>query len=163
MDIGRALFDAWFDFTRPNAAPYRDAGGALVEAAIDAPRFDHDATGAPIGLLVETGAELGQADRVRLQPAAIGATEATVLHEWRAVDGTLQRRAWYSRDPQATVDACLGQASHHVRIGVVPGFRPNLGGWCRYRGADWQLTDLLGTGIDGEALADEEGRALIGA
>lgn len=162
MDIGRALFDAWFDFTRPNIAPYRDAGGAIVDAAIDTPRFDHDAAGAPIGLLVEPGAQLGQADRARLQSAAIGATDSTVLHEWRAADGTLERRAWYSRDPQATIDACLGQAAHHVRIGAVPGFRPNLGGFVRYRGLDWQLTGLVGTG-DGAALGDEEGRALIGA
>ena len=160
-DIGQSLFDAWFDFARPNVAPYRNAAGALVDAAIGAPRFDHDDQGAPIGLLVEPGEQLGQADRARLQLAAIGATPATVFHARREDDGSVTRRAWYSHDPQATIDACLGQAGHHLTIGAVPGFRPNLGGFARYRGADWQLTELIGTG-DGEAVGDEDGRALIG-
>ncbi|PAL25485.1 hypothetical protein [Sphingopyxis sp. GW247-27LB] len=162
MDIGQSLFDAWFDFARPTVAPYRDAAGDEVVAAIDAPRFDHDAAAASIGLLVEPGAELGQADRARLQAAAIGATKATVLHRRRTDDGAIVRRAWYTLDPQAVIDACLGQAGHHLSIGAVPGYRPNLGGFVRYRGEDWQLTDLVGTGT-GAAIGDEEGRALIGA
>ncbi len=161
-DIGQQHFAAWFDFLRPTVAPYRDAGGAIVDAAIDAPRFDHDAEGAPLGLLVEPGAELGQADRARLQVDAIGATVATVFHARLDAGGALCRRAWYSRDPQATIDACLGQAGHHLSIGAVPGFRRNLGGYVRYRGLDWQLTELLGTG-DGDALGDGDGRAMIGA
>lgn len=161
-DIGQALFDAWFDFARPTAADYRDADGALAEAAIDAPRFDHLADGAPIGLLVEPGDELGQADRARLQVDAIGATVATVLHARREADGTIVRRAWYSRDPQRTLDACMGQAGHHVAAGVVPGFRPNVAGFVWYRGFAWQLTDLMGTGIDGQAIADDIGHPLIG-
>jgi hypothetical protein len=162
MDIGQGLFDAWFDFARPTAAPYRDEDGAVATAPADAPRFDHDDAGTSIGLLVEPGDQLGQADRARLQSAAIAAIEATVLHEQRADDGSVTRRAWYSRNPQATIDACLGQAGRHLRIGAVPGFRPNLGGFVRFRGLDWQLTDLLGAG-DGRALGDVEGRALIGA
>lgn len=163
MDIGQSLFDAWFDFARPNAAPYRNGTGAAVVAPPGTPRFDHDANGTPIGLLVEPGEQFGQADRARLQPDAIGATEATVLHEWRGTDGSIERRAWYTRDPQATIDACLVQAVHHLRIGAVPGYRPNLGGFVRFRGDDWQLTELLGTGVVGEAVGDEAGRALIGA
>ena len=162
MDIGQSLFDAWFDFSRPNVAPYRDSDGVLQFAAINAPRFDHDVSGVSLGLLVEPGEQLGQADRARLQPNAIGATDATVLHERRLDDGAIERRAWYSRDPQATIGACLGQAGRHLRIGVVPGFRPNLGGFVRFRELDWQLTELLGVG-DGRALGDDEGRALIGA
>ncbi|UNU43619.1 hypothetical protein EAO27_13475 [Sphingopyxis sp. YF1] len=161
-DIGRQHFAAWFDFGRPTAAPYRDAAGAIVTAAIDVPRFDHDAAGAPIGLLVEPGAELGQADRARLQVDAIGATIATVFHERRDADGTIVRRAWYSRDPQATIDACLSQAGHHLRIGAIPGYRRNLGGFVRFRGIDWQLTELIAAGA-GAAIGDDAGRGLIGA
>jgi hypothetical protein len=165
-DIGRQHFAAWFDFGRPTAAPYRDAAGAIVTAAIDAPRFDHDGDGASIGLLVEPGDELGQADRARLQVDAIGATIATVFHERRDPDGTIVRRAWYSRDPQATIDACLSQAGHHLRVGAIPGYRRRLGasgaGFVRFRGADWQLTDLIAAG-PGAALGDDDGRALIGA
>ena len=162
MDIGQTLFDAWFDFTRPVAAPYRNAAGAIVDAAPDAPRFDHDVEGGPTGLIVEPGTELGQADRTRLQVDAIGATRATVLHARREDDGTIVRRAWYSIDPQAMIDACLGQAGHHLSVGAVPGYRPNLGGYVRFRGADWQLTGLIAAG-DGAVLGDDDGRALIGA
>ena len=165
-DIGQVHFAAWFDFTRPSAAPYLDAAGAAVIAPVNMPRFDHDAQGAPTGLLVEPGEELGQADRARLQVDAIGATVATVLHAFLDDEGHVRRRAWYSRDPQPTIDACLGQAAHHLSIGAVPGYRPRLGapgaGFVRYRGVDWQLIELLGAG-DGAALGDGDGRALIGA
>lgn len=161
MDIGRGLFDAWFDFTRPTIAPYRDSDGELVDAAVDVPRFDHDADGEPIGLIVDPGEELGQADRARLQADAIGATAATVLHARLDDDGAIVRRAWYSRDPQATIDACLGQAGRHLSLAAIPGFRPNAGGFVRFRGVDWMLTGLLGDG-DGGALGDDIGHALIG-
>ncbi|MCM3419046.1 hypothetical protein [Sphingopyxis alaskensis] len=162
-DIGQTHFAAWFDFVRPTIAPYRNADGELVDAAIDVPRFDHDEQGVPTGLIVDPGEELGQADRARLQEEAIGATESTILHARLADDGQIIRRAWYSRDPQATIDACLGQAGRHLSIGAVPGFRPNLGGFIRYRDVDWQLTGLIGTGVPGEAIGDDDGRALIGA
>lgn len=165
-DIGQTHFAAWFDFARPTTAPYLDAAGAIVIAPVNTPRFDHDGEGVAIGLLVEPGADLGQADRARLQVDAIGATIATVLHAFLDGEGLVCRRAWYSRDPQATIDACLGQAAHHLSIGAVPGYRPRLGapgaGFVRYRGVDWQLTELLGTG-DGDALGDGDGRAMIGA
>lgn len=165
-DIGRQHFAAWFDFGRPTAAPYRDAAGAIVVAPVNAPRFDHEAAGASIGLLVEPGAELGQADRARLQVDAIGATIATVFHERRDPDGTIVRRAWYSRDPQATIDACLSQAGHHLRIGAIPGYRRRIGapgaGFVRFRGVDWRLTELIDAGA-GAAIGDDAGRGLIGA
>ncbi|KTE24452.1 MULTISPECIES: hypothetical protein [unclassified Sphingopyxis] len=160
MDIGRGLFDAWFDFGRPTAAPHRNAAGAIVVAPVDAPRFDHDLAGKPTGLLVEPGAALGQADRARLQIDAIGATVATVLHALREDDGSISRRAWYSRDPQVTIDACLGQAGRHISIAAIPGYRPNAGGFVRYRGVDWQLAGVLDGGV-GTAIGDGSGRALI--
>lgn len=161
-DIGKTHFDAWFDFVRPTIADFIDASGETAEAPIDAPRFDHLVDGTPIGLLVEPGDAFGLADRARLQLDAIGATATTVFHARREADGSTIRRAWYSRNPQATIDACLGQEGHHLSIGVVPGYRPNLGGFVRYRDIDWQLTDLLGAG-EGAALGDDDGRALIGA
>lgn len=161
-DIGKTHFDAWFDFVRPTVAEFVDDDGDTVEAPIDTPRFDHLVDGTPIGLLIEPGDAFGQADRARLQPDAIGATVTTVFHARRAADGTIVRRAWYTRNPQAMIDACLGQEGHHLSIGAVPGYRPNLGGFVRYRDIDWQLTDLLGAGA-GAALADDNGRGLIGA
>lgn len=161
-DIGKAHFDAWFDFVRPTVAAFVDEDGAMAEAAIDAPRFDHLVDGTSIGLLIEPGDAFGQADRARLQLDAIGATVSTVFHARREVDGTIVRRAWYSRNPQATIDACLGQEGHHLSVGAVPGYRPNLGGFVRYRDIDWQLTDLIGAG-ESIALGDDDGRALIGA
>lgn len=161
-DIGQAHFDGWFDFARPVPAAYRDAGGVLVTAAVDVPRFDHDADGKAIGLLVEPGAALGQADRVRLQADSIGPVLATIFHARRLSDGSIERRAWYSRDPQATINACLAGAGHHLSIGAIAGYRANLGGFCRYRDVDWQLTDLIAADA-GRAIGDGAGRALIGA
>jgi hypothetical protein len=162
-DIGEQLFSAWFDFGRPNAAPFRNQFGQRVNAEPNLPRFDHDEGGTPIGLLIGPGPELGQSDRARLQLDAIGATKATVLHAIRENSGVIVRRAWYSIDPQATIDACLSQAGHHFSVGAVPGYRPNLGGFIRYRGANWLLTGVIGTGNQRQALGDDDGRALIGA
>lgn len=45
---------AGWSFSRASTAPYHDATGALVTAAIDQPRFDHDpVTHEPLGLLLE--------------------------------------------------------------------------------------------------------------
>lgn len=158
-DIGPQHFAAWFDFVRPAAAPARNAAGALVTIAAGQPRFDHDAEGRPLGLLIEPGAALGQADRARLQDAAIGAVRATVLHAIAPLGGGLHRRAYYTSDPQAMVDACLGLAGRHRSIAVIPGFRTNLGGFVRYRGLDWHLVRRIGDGTG--PVGDEAGRALI--
>lgn len=42
-----------FTFTRASTATYRDGNGVRQTAAIDTPRFDHDANGNPLGLLLE--------------------------------------------------------------------------------------------------------------
>lgn len=168
-----AQFDLAFAFARSEAAGFRNGAGALVTAAIDAPRFDHSAEGEPLGLLTGAGAELGGGDRVTIEPLMLpehvltgelpGDRDATVFHRFDAGAGE-QRRAWFTRDVTATIDALLHQAGHHLELGVVAGFRPNLGsfgsaGFVRYRGAVWQLPELLAAGAG--ALADPEDRFVI--
>ena len=168
-DLDQGDFDIAFAFTRPTAAAYRNPGGALVEAAIDAPRFDHLPDGTPRGLLVETGDQLGQADDVRLDalmlPEDLLSARVTVLHALDMGAG-LVRRAWYSEDAKATIDACLSIAGHHVSIGVIAGYRARQGsrfepGFVRYRRQSWALTRVLAASSIA-ALGDEGGRPLIG-
>ena len=166
-------FDLAFLFARSEAAQFRNGAGALVTAAIDAPRFDHSAEGEPLGFLTGAGADLGGGDRVTIDPLMLpvalltgelpGDRDATVFHHFDAGAGA-QRRAWYTRDVTATFDALLHQAGHHLELGVVAGFRPNAGsfgsaGFVRYRGAVWYLPELLG--VTGGVLADLSDRPLI--
>ncbi len=168
-DLDQSDFDIAFAFTRPTAAAYRNGAGALVQAAIDVPRFDHLADGTPRGLLVQPGDNLGQADRVRLDPLMLPedllAARVTVLHALDIGAG-LVRRAWYSQDAKATIDACLSIAGHHVSIGVIAGYRARQGskfepGFVRYRRRSWSLTRALAASASA-ALADDDGHPLIG-
>lgn len=169
-DLNQGDFDIAFAFTRPTAAAYRNAAGAVVMAAVDGPRFDHLADGTRRGLLVQPGEQLGQADRTRLDPLMLPedllSARVTVLHALDQGAG-LVRRAWYSMDAKATIDACLSIAGHHVSIGVIAGFRARQGsrfeaGFVRYRRQSWSLTRVLAASSIA-ALADEDGRPLIGA
>lgn len=164
-DLKQAQFGIAFDFTRPLAADYRNAAGAIVEAAIDAPRFDHDEAGIALGLLVEGGPYLGQADRARLDPLMLPedypGSEMTVLHARTLAGGSIERRAFYTRDAKAMIDALLNGAGHHRSVGVIAGFRENKGGFVRYRGQSWYLPELLATGA-GDLVGDGNGRALTG-
>lgn len=170
-----AQFDLAFTFARSEAAQHRNGAGALVTAAVDAPRFDHDIAGAPLGFLTGVGADLGGGDRVAIDPLMLpaalltgelpGDRDATVFHRFDTGSGE-QRRAWYSRDVTATIAALLHQAGHHLELGVVAGFRRNedgrtAAGFVRYRGEVWQLPELLG--VTGGVLADLEDRPLIRA
>lgn len=168
-DLDQRDFDIAFAFSRPNAAAYRNAAGALVTAPVDTPRFDFE-EGVSLGLLVETGAELGQADRTRFDPLmvpeALLTKRVTVLHALDMGSG-LVRRAWYSEDLTATLDALLSIAGHHAHIGVLEGYRKRKGsrfeaGYVRYRGQSWYLTRALSAG-PGLVLADDADRPLIGA
>lgn len=168
-DLGRAAFADTFTFTRPVAAPVRNADGAQIEAAIDAPRFDHADDGARLGLLVEAGAELGQGDRVRFdgdQLDELAGERATVLHARRLADGSIERRAWFTRDAVATLDAVLSQEAHHISVAALPGYLPakiSAGvAIARYRRLDWQLVGGIAV-APGIALGDADGRALIGS
>ncbi|MEZ5709716.1 MAG: hypothetical protein R3E02_10055 [Blastomonas sp.] len=166
-DLSQAEFDLAFAFSRPLAAAYRNGAGVLVQAAIDAPRFDHDATGAPLGLLIEPGSWLGAADRPLFDPLMLpddmAGREATILQEFDDGRGAELRRAFYTRNAVAAIGSLMRQAGHHRALGVIDGFAPNMGGHVRYRGQSWYLPRIVGTGMDGFALGDGEGHALIEA
>lgn len=160
-DLRQNELDLAFAFARSEPAPYRSFLGQLWTAPVDAPRFDHDAGGAPLGLLVESGSDLGLGDRLSLDPLILpaelveagdaGTREATIFHVFaREVavgqDETVEHRAWYTRNAVAAVDALMRQPGHHRSIGVIAGFRENLGGFVRYRGQVWLLTGYLAAG-----------------
>ena len=163
--LGPDSFAIAFDFSRSEAAAYVNAAGANVTAAIDAPRFDHDPGGVELGLLVTAGSDFGAQDRVTIDPAMLpvelltGAGEAATVFHWFDGGSGPQRRAFYSRAAQATIDALLAQAGHHLAIGAVPGFRPNKGGFVRYRGEAWQLPGIVTS--SGAGLLGQPGRALL--
>jgi hypothetical protein len=152
-----------FTFARPGEADYRDETGAIVTAAAGVPRFDHDEAGAMRGLLVEGGAYLGAADRISV-PAGDWeiAGVATVFHEVASPDGVIRNLALYTLDARATVNALLGTAGHHRKIGACAGHLRNLGGFVRYGETLWLLPDGIGDG-GGAFLADgaETARPLI--
>lgn len=173
-NLRQADFDLAFAFGRSEAAAYRDAAGALATAAIDTPRFDHDTARAPRGLLVSAGVELGGGDRVEIEPEILPATlfdfttptasDATVFH-WFApavaddADWLPVRRAWYTRNAKACVDALAAQVGHHLALGVVSGFRSNVLGAVQYRGYAWTVAGVLLAGD--AAIADAAGRPLV--
>lgn len=149
-----------FDFARTIVAPYRNASGLLINAAIDAPRFDHDEAGNRRGLLIGRGPLRGQHDALSVVAGAweiIG--KATILFEW-AEDDLIRSRALYSRSVRADVNSCLKIAGHLRMIGAVPGYLPNLGGYVRYRNRDWPLGVALDAG-GGAVMGDGAGRVII--
>lgn len=140
-------FGDTFDFSRARTAPVRGPDGALTEAAIDAPRFDHTAGGAARGLLVEGRPQTGQADLLTVKTGDWTVARGTVLHEYETPEGELRRRAWYARsDPRSTVNACLAAKGRHRRIAYVPGHLPNRGGEVRWRDRFWRLGAALSAG-----------------
>jgi hypothetical protein len=154
-------FNQTFTFSRPGVAPVRGPDGALTIAAANTPRFDHSSEGEPLGLLVEPGDLMGQADRCR---AIAGdwdnAAEATVLHEYLDPEGLLQRRAIYTIKVRATINALLSTVGHHRRVGAVPGYLKNAGGHVRFRDNDWQLPAAIATAAN-QVLEDAGGRVLV--
>jgi hypothetical protein len=133
-----------FDFARARVAALRGPDGLPATAAIDAPRFDHDAEGSPRGLLVEGRPEFGAADRLTVKAGAWETARGTVLHEYEAPDGEVRRRAWYARtDPRAIVDACLGVKGRHRLVAYVPGHLKNRGGEVRWRDRLWALGAMI--------------------
>jgi len=155
-DLTQDDFSVAFSFARSAAGSYRDAAGVVRSAAVDVPRFDHDEAGAPLGLLIAPGADIGEHDRIELDPFMLPedlvtgiddtTRRATILHAFTPAGETaLRRNAWYSRNTKFMVDALLRQAGRHQSIGVIEGFRINLGGLVRYRGHDWWLPGVLQT------------------
>lgn len=154
-DLTSAEFDLAFTFSRSEAAIYRNAAGIEQTAPINAARWDHAADGTPLGLLIGAGSDLGHNDRIAIDPlilpatladfTTVGASDATVLHHFD--DGTgAMRRAWYTRNARATIDALLAQQGHHLSIGVIPGLRAPENGYVRYRGEAWVPPPLLVSG-----------------
>jgi hypothetical protein len=182
-ELRSADFDLAFAFARSEAAAYRAADGSLAQAAIDAPRFDHDADGNPRGLLVSTGSDIGRQDRPTIDPLILpadivegedaGDRDVTIFHVFRspiangqddgaaAFEAGIRRRAYYARDVAARIDALMRQPGHHLSIGVVRGFRPNQGGFTWYRGQRWELPGLVAS--NGAALTDGSGKPLVNA
>lgn len=172
-DLTQADFDIAFAFARSEASAYVDAAGGDQVAPIDVPRFDHDPAGASRGLLLTPGTDLGTADRIAIDPlmlpaplvdgAASGEREATVFHAFVPLGADpwiIDRRAWYTRQATAMIDGLLAQSGHHVEIGVVTGFRPNLGGFVRLRGEVWTLPAGLSGNGAGAALAVDAAGAM---
>ncbi|HEX7821053.1 MAG TPA: hypothetical protein VF463_10590 [Sphingobium sp.] len=160
-DLRAQHFPYWFDFVRLAAAPCRDATGANIIVGPGVVRFDHDADGNPLGLLVGGGAALGAGDRVTLKPAVLDdatGDEVTVLHAAQGDDGIL-RRAWYGRSARALVNGLIATACHHVSIGVIPGYLPNKGGFVRSRGHSWYLASAVAA--DSSAVLSDGVRPLI--
>lgn len=159
-------FAATFVFGRPNAAERRMANGETTLVAANLPRFNHDPAGNRLGLLIEAGSAFGQQDQ--LTPITAEWAEpgdATVLMEWLGPDGTLYRRANYTKNPVAAVDAALSTIGHLRKIGAVPGFlanraKPGQIGYVHYRSIDWILGSALLV-ADGVALGDGSGRTMI--
>jgi len=148
-------FAQTFTLTRAVPAPVRAATGRLMTAEVNQPRIDHAPAGARLGLLIEAGETLGQADRCAV---AAGDWEiegrATVLHEYADLDGTVVRRAYYTREVRQTANACLRIEGHHRLIGALQGFLPNRNGQVLYRERSWAIAGFLDDG-DGAALAGD--------
>lgn len=164
MSVGLPFANT-FSFTRPIIAPYRTAAGAIINAAVNEPRFDHDVAGNRLGMLVTAGPAYAQHDSAAALPGDWDtARRATVLWAW-SENGELKRRALYTTNVRATIDACLKVQAHHVFLGAVGAFLPNLGndsrsGYVRYRNTEYALGNALGPS-EGVALGSEDGDILI--
>jgi len=182
MPVLRAnQFGIAFDFARSEAAEVRGPDGALRTANPGEPRFDHDATGRPRGLLVTPGAEPGGHDRSAFDPLMLPAEltegedltrrEATVYHAFvpvsagiedasaDAFEAAIVRRAFYTRDAARLIDTLMRSAGRHLMIGAHAGFAENRDGFARYRGKRWLLP--VGVSADGGALASSADKPLI--
>ena len=179
MALVKRPFGETFAFSRPIAAPVRNAQGVALSAPADVARFDHDVDGTARGLLIESGPTTGQADILATVGGWQGDGIGTVLHEFRTADragpggatiaGEVRRVALYSRKLKATADACLALAGHHRTIIAVDGFLRNRGGYVRYDGRNWQLGQFLAASLPRAQggpivpliLGDSAGRPLI--
>lgn len=149
-------FEAAFVFSRGARERVRGADGVERQALWHEPRFDHDADGAPIGLLVEGLPEVGRADRLRLKPGAITAPEtSTVLHELIPPGAEApDRRAFYARGGAVfgLIESRLRARGHHRRLTVVAGHLRNWGGRVMFDGRPWGLGALVTATPDGAAI-----------
>jgi hypothetical protein len=150
-----------FDFTRARVAPYRAATGLITDAPADAPRFDHDPTGTPRGLLVEGRPQFDAPDVLTARAGGWEVEGGTVLHEYETSDGEIRRRAWYARvAPRSVVNACLAAKGRQRVIAYVPGHLPNRAGQVRWRDRFWSLGAGLAAG-GGDVLGVQDQIPLI--
>ena len=154
-----------FSFSRPITAAYRNASGTVVNAPINEPRFDHDGEGSRLGLLVEASPTYDWSDQcVAIGGDWEGSGRATVLWRWLEA-GEFKRRALYTLNVRGTIDSCLNTQAHHLFIGAVPVFLPNLGnarrtGYVRYRNVEYPLGNAIGPSA-GVAIGNGDGDILI--
>lgn len=166
-DLGQTGFGSAFVVARARSAPARNADGEMVVVVPDLPRFDHDIEGGALGLLVEPGDVIVEADHVSLRPEVYlpEAELVTVLHALLDENGVPDRRAWYSKNARATVNACLRLSGHHQIIAVLGGWRTPVareeGLAVRYRRRFWFTAQpITGSGDGAIPIGDGGGRLL---
>lgn len=154
-------FEATFVFARARRAPCRNAAGRQVLIPAHQPRFDHDRSGRPLGLLVEGRPATRRPDVLTVRAGDWAVDSGTVLHELETPAGALERTAWFARrDPRPVVDACLSRPGRHRRIVYLPGYLKNRDGQVRWRNLDWTLGGVL-LARTGEAFSPGAGHLLI--
>ena len=159
----KRTFGESFSFARASAAPVRDATGALVSAAPNVPRFDHDEAGTRRGLIIGGGAAPGEADRLSSADGWDVAGPATVLHEFET-DGVVTRQAIYTVNAKAALDGCLRAAVHHREIKAIPAYLRNRGGYVRHDGRNWSLSAAIeaqGAPYTVVVIEDGDGRVIL--
>jgi hypothetical protein len=153
-----------FNFARPTPAPYRNKYGSIVTAPANLPRFDHDSDYARRGLLIEAGAVLEGHDAITVKAGDWEISgKATVFFEFEDDTG-IHRRAIYTNDMRATINACLNIAGHLRKIGAVTSYLANLGddfaGYVQYGNTQWQLGRAIKVSSSAW-LGDAAGRIMI--
>lgn len=132
-----------FNFSRSRVGTYRNAQGTVLLADIDQPRFDHTAGGVPRGLKIEGPTGFGRGDRLGAKEAAWPTEPGTVLHEYQPPGGQVRRRAFYAQNPRLVIDGVLHAQGWHRRIGVIPGFLKNRGGYVTYLDDRYDLGGVI--------------------
>lgn len=170
-DLGPADLELAFTFSRSTAAPYRDSAGTQQLAPVNVPRFDHDAQGTALGLLIGRGGDAGEEDRLAIDPLMLPVDlvestdpvrrQATVFHRWLPEGATIERfDAWYTRDAAAAIDALGRQVGHHRAFGVTAGFTLARDGEVRLRTRAWRVAGYL-LASPGRVLTDGVAQPLI--
>lgn len=154
FDLTARDIDIAFRFRRNSVLPVRRADGVVAKQMQNVPRLDHAPDGTPLGLLIEPPGEYGAQEQLVLDPLMLPENlveagqpwlrAATVFHAFQHSGAAeVAYRAWYTRQAVHLIDALLAQHGHHRSIGLIDGFRVNLGGHVRYRERDWELTGML--------------------
>ena len=142
-------FASAFDFARAGTASYRNSAGDVVTVAVNAPRFDHDGDGNPLGLLVEGRPDTTAPDHLAVKTSAIEPGQAgTVLHEFVNHMGVHKFIAIHTDDGHATINARLACRGHHRRLVFFKASSPDAGGGVQWGGHLWSFPARLKSGAD---------------